>query len=158
MDVFQESLKYHAAEPAGKFSVEPTKPMNSQKDLSLAYSPGVAQPCLEINKGNGQKNLISLSGHRARAWAHKYDPALRSSERKHYLIFRKFERKTRLFTFGSFMTSSEIRQKPMNTRTKETSLLLFQMEPLFSVWETSALWPRSRSWRARPFFSKSLRR
>lgn len=50
MDVFQESLKYHAAEPAGKFSVEPTKPMNSQKDLSLAYSPGVAQPCLEINK------------------------------------------------------------------------------------------------------------
>ena len=55
MDVFQESLKYHAAEPAGKFSVEPTKPMNSQKDLSLAYSPGVAQPCLEINKGNGQR-------------------------------------------------------------------------------------------------------
>ena len=56
MDVFQESLKYHAAEPAGKFSVEPTKPMNSQKDLSLAYSPGVAQPCLEINKGNGLKS------------------------------------------------------------------------------------------------------
>jgi malate dehydrogenase (oxaloacetate-decarboxylating)(NADP+) len=55
MDVFQESLKYHAAEPAGKFSVEPTKPMNSQKDLSLAYSPGVAQPCLEISKGNGLK-------------------------------------------------------------------------------------------------------
>ena len=124
MDVFQESLKYHAAEPAGKFSVEPTKPMNSQKDLSLAYSPGVAQPCLEINKGNGQKTLfLNLGTEPGHGHTAKYDPALRSSERKHYLIFRKFERKTRLFTFGSFMTSSEIRQKPMNTRTKETSLL-----------------------------------
>ena len=66
MDVFQESLKYHAAEPAGKFSVEPTKPMNSQKDLSLAYSPGVAQPCLEISKENGLKIPISKFGHNAR--------------------------------------------------------------------------------------------
>jgi len=48
--IYQESLDYHRAEPYGKFSVEPTKPMNSQHDLSLAYSPGVAQPCLEIEK------------------------------------------------------------------------------------------------------------
>ena len=48
--LYQESLAYHRAEPRGKFSVEPTKPMNGQKDLSLAYSPGVAQPCLEIAK------------------------------------------------------------------------------------------------------------
>ena len=51
MDIYQESLAYHAAKPNGKFSVEPTKPMNTQHDLSLAYSPGVAQPCLEIEKG-----------------------------------------------------------------------------------------------------------
>lgn len=50
MDIYQESLAYHAAKPAGKFSVEPTKPMATQHDLSLAYSPGVAQPCLEIEK------------------------------------------------------------------------------------------------------------
>ena len=34
----------------GKFKIIPTKPMNNQRDLSLAYSPGVALPCLEINK------------------------------------------------------------------------------------------------------------
>ena len=49
-NLYEESLAYHRAEPKGKFSVEPTKPMNGQKDLSLAYSPGVAQPCLEIAK------------------------------------------------------------------------------------------------------------
>merc|ERR1712141_382249 len=49
-DLYQQSLEYHRAEPHGKFSVEPTKPMNTQKDLSLAYSPGVAQPWLEIAK------------------------------------------------------------------------------------------------------------
>merc|ERR1712062_122041 len=49
-DLYQQSLEYHRVEPHGKFSIEPTKPMKTQKDLSLAYSPGVAQPCLEINK------------------------------------------------------------------------------------------------------------
>ena len=49
-DIYQQSLEYHKAEPHGKFSVEPTKSMKTQKDLSLAYSPGVAQPCLEIAK------------------------------------------------------------------------------------------------------------
>lgn len=33
---------------AGKYKIVPTKPMNNQRDLSLAYSPGVAVPCLEI--------------------------------------------------------------------------------------------------------------
>jgi len=49
-NLYEESLAYHRAEPKGKFSVVPTKPMNGQKDLALAYSPGVAQPCLEIAK------------------------------------------------------------------------------------------------------------
>ena len=42
------ALEYHAADPPGKISVESTKPTSSQEDLSLAYSPGVAAPCLEI--------------------------------------------------------------------------------------------------------------
>lgn len=44
----QEALKYHASGRPGKIEVVPTKPTNSQRDLSLAYSPGVAEPCLRI--------------------------------------------------------------------------------------------------------------
>src|SRR5512145_1211640 len=43
-----EALEYHSSEPAGKVSVVPTKPCRTQHDLSLAYTPGVAVPCLEI--------------------------------------------------------------------------------------------------------------
>jgi malate dehydrogenase (oxaloacetate-decarboxylating)(NADP+) len=43
-----EALDYHSSEPAGKVSVVPTKPCRTQRDLSLAYTPGVAVPCLEI--------------------------------------------------------------------------------------------------------------
>jgi malate dehydrogenase (oxaloacetate-decarboxylating)(NADP+) len=44
----EEALAYHSSEPAGKVSVTPTKPCRTQRDLSLAYTPGVAVPCLEI--------------------------------------------------------------------------------------------------------------
>lgn len=44
----EEALEYHLAEPAGKIEVVPTKPCRTQRDLSLAYTPGVAVPCLEI--------------------------------------------------------------------------------------------------------------
>jgi len=43
-----EALRFHAEGRPGKLSVSPTKPMATQRDLSLAYSPGVAAPCLEI--------------------------------------------------------------------------------------------------------------
>jgi malate dehydrogenase (oxaloacetate-decarboxylating)(NADP+) len=46
----QDALDYHAQGRPGKIEVIPTKPYNSQRDLSLAYSPGVAEPCLEIAK------------------------------------------------------------------------------------------------------------
>ena len=45
-----EALAYHAEGRPGKIEVIPTKPYSTQKDLSLAYSPGVAEPCLEIEK------------------------------------------------------------------------------------------------------------
>ena len=44
----KESLEYHEAEPRGKIKVVPTKPHSTAHELSLAYSPGVAYPCLEI--------------------------------------------------------------------------------------------------------------
>ncbi len=44
----QEALDYHSQGRPGKIEVVPTKPYSSQRDLSLAYSPGVAEPCLRI--------------------------------------------------------------------------------------------------------------
>ena len=43
-----DTLKYHQQPKPGKIEVIPTKPSNSQRDLSIAYSPGVAEPCKEI--------------------------------------------------------------------------------------------------------------
>ena len=44
------ALDYHSVKPMGKLKVVATKPCATQADLSLAYSPGVAEPCLEIAK------------------------------------------------------------------------------------------------------------
>lgn len=46
----QDALDYHSQGKPGKIEVVPTKPYSSQRDLSLAYSPGVAEPCLKIAK------------------------------------------------------------------------------------------------------------
>ena len=45
----QDALDYHASGRAGKIEVRPTKPTQTQRDLTLAYSPGVAEPCREIH-------------------------------------------------------------------------------------------------------------
>ena len=44
----QEALDYHSQGRPGKIQVSPTKPFKNQRDLSLAYTPGVAEPCHEI--------------------------------------------------------------------------------------------------------------
>lgn len=61
------ALDYHQSEPKGKIEVIPSKPHSSQRDLSLAYSPGVAIPCLEIEKKpetvydyTGKGNLVAV--------------------------------------------------------------------------------------------------
>ena len=46
----QDALDYHSTGRPGKIAVVPTKPLTNQRDLSLAYSPGVAEPCLEIER------------------------------------------------------------------------------------------------------------
>ena len=63
----QEALDYHSQGREGKIEVVPTKPYSSQRDLSLAYSPGVAEPCLKIaeNKEDAYKytakgNLVAV--------------------------------------------------------------------------------------------------
>ena len=46
----EEALEYHSRAPKGKIEVLPSKPTATQRDLSLAYTPGVAEPCLAIEK------------------------------------------------------------------------------------------------------------
>src|ERR1700758_5211039 len=46
----QDALDYHSQGRPGKIEVIPTKPYSTQRDLTLAYSPGVVEPCLEIEK------------------------------------------------------------------------------------------------------------
>ena len=47
-DLEESALSYHSDQRPGKLQVSPTKPMSNQRDLSLAYSPGVAFPCMRI--------------------------------------------------------------------------------------------------------------
>jgi malate dehydrogenase (oxaloacetate-decarboxylating)(NADP+) len=63
----REALIYHAKPQPGKIKIVPTKPYSTQRDLALAYSPGVAEPCLEIakDKDNAYKytskgNLVAV--------------------------------------------------------------------------------------------------
>src|SRR5215469_1817322 len=48
----QEALDYHQGTRPGKVEVVSSKPCRTQRDLSLAYTPGVAEPCLEIEKNS----------------------------------------------------------------------------------------------------------
>lgn len=61
-ELSDNALNYHAYPVAGKISVTPTKSLSSQKDLALAYSPGVAYPCEEI-----AKNPLSAGQYTSRA-------------------------------------------------------------------------------------------
>ena len=63
----QQALDYHNGARPGKIEVTPTKPCRTQRDLSLAYTPGVAEPCLEIQKNpqdafkyTGRGNLVAV--------------------------------------------------------------------------------------------------
>ncbi|MFS4418388.1 NADP-dependent malic enzyme [Maribacter sp. 2307ULW6-5] len=57
-----EALIYHAKPQPGKIKVVPTKPYSTQRDLALAYSPGVAEPCLEINKNREEVYKYTSKG------------------------------------------------------------------------------------------------
>ncbi|HEX8349904.1 MAG TPA: malic enzyme-like NAD(P)-binding protein, partial [Hymenobacter sp.] len=63
----QDALNYHAQNPAGKIEVVPTKPVSTQLDLALAYSPGVAEPCkaiaanpADVYKYTAKGNLVGV--------------------------------------------------------------------------------------------------
>ncbi|MFZ3263263.1 MAG: NADP-dependent malic enzyme [Terriglobales bacterium] len=63
----QQALDYHSSGRPGKIEISPTKPCRTQRDLSMAYTPGVAQPCLAIHdnpqdafKYTGRANLVAV--------------------------------------------------------------------------------------------------
>jgi malate dehydrogenase (oxaloacetate-decarboxylating)(NADP+) len=63
----EDALEYHSRGRPGKIAVVPTKPLTNQRDLALAYSPGVAEPCLEIKatpddvyKYTAKGNLVAV--------------------------------------------------------------------------------------------------
>lgn len=56
------ALDYHEEGKPGKIEIVPTKPYASQHDLALAYSPGVAYPCLEIEKIRPMPTDIPIKG------------------------------------------------------------------------------------------------
>ncbi|WP_118193348.1 NADP-dependent malic enzyme [Albibacterium indicum] len=58
----QDALDYHSKGRPGKIEVVPTKPTNSQRDLSLAYSPGVAEPCLRISENKEDAYKYTAKG------------------------------------------------------------------------------------------------
>src|SRR6266480_6333553 len=66
-DIDNEALEYHFGGRPGKIEVVPTKPTATQRDLALAYTPGVAKPCLEIEsnpedvyKYTAKGNLVAV--------------------------------------------------------------------------------------------------
>ena len=58
----QDALDYHSQGRPGKIEVVPTKPYTTQRDLTLAYSPGVAEPCLEIEKNQEDAYKYTAKG------------------------------------------------------------------------------------------------
>ncbi|MFC6906460.1 NADP-dependent malic enzyme [Halalkalicoccus tibetensis] len=62
MSLEDDSLEYHEADPPGKIEIATTKPTNTQRDLSLAYSPGVAGPCRAIDEDPGEAYQYTAKG------------------------------------------------------------------------------------------------
>jgi malate dehydrogenase (oxaloacetate-decarboxylating)(NADP+) len=62
MGLDEDSLEYHASEPPGKLEISTTKPTNTQRDLSLAYSPGVAAPCEAIAEDPAEAYRYTAKG------------------------------------------------------------------------------------------------
>jgi len=58
----EDALNYHSMGRPGKIEVIPTKPHSTQRDLSLAYSPGVAEPCLAIKKNHEESYKYTAKG------------------------------------------------------------------------------------------------
>ncbi|HBT41328.1 MAG TPA: NADP-dependent malic enzyme, partial [Rhodospirillaceae bacterium] len=62
--MYQDALRMHARGRPGKMEISATKPLTTQRDLTLAYSPGVAAPCLEIQKDEAKGYAYTARGNK----------------------------------------------------------------------------------------------
>jgi malate dehydrogenase (oxaloacetate-decarboxylating)(NADP+) len=62
MGLDEDSLEYHRSDPPGKIEISTTKPTNTQRDLSLAYTPGVAEPCRHIRDNSEDAYQYTAKG------------------------------------------------------------------------------------------------
>ncbi|MFC3958119.1 NADP-dependent malic enzyme [Halovivax cerinus] len=62
MGLDEDALDYHRLDPPGKIEISTTKPTNTQRDLSLAYSPGVAAPCMDIHEDETDAYTYTAKG------------------------------------------------------------------------------------------------
>ena len=62
MGLDDDAREYHRGEPPGKLEISTTKPTNTQRDLSLAYSPGVAAPCRDIDDDSDRAYEYTMKG------------------------------------------------------------------------------------------------
>lgn len=60
--LYNEAMRMHASGKPGKIEIHPTKPLTTQRDLTLAYSPGVAGPCLAIHKDQNRVWELTARG------------------------------------------------------------------------------------------------
>ena len=61
-EIRRASLEYHRQHPPGKISVQPTKQLTNQRDLALAYTPGVAAACDEIVRDPREVSTLTARG------------------------------------------------------------------------------------------------
>jgi malate dehydrogenase (oxaloacetate-decarboxylating)(NADP+) len=62
MPLKEDALEYHSRRPAGKLEITPTKPCSTQRDLALAYTPGVAEPCRAIEENPDEAFRLTARG------------------------------------------------------------------------------------------------
>ena len=71
-DLKESALEYHRLPKPGKFEISPTKPMATQRDLALAYSPGVAAACDAIVADPNEARHLTLRGNLVRRNHQRY--------------------------------------------------------------------------------------
>jgi malic enzyme len=78
----KDALDYHRYPTPGKISVTPTKAMATQRDLGLAYSPGVAEACLAIAEDPREAGNLTARNNLRPAWPSPRIPARRATSRR----------------------------------------------------------------------------
>ena len=117
----QDALDYHANGRPGKIAVVPTKPLDNQRDLSLAYSPGVAEPCLEIERDPDDRLHLHREGKSRRASSPTAPPSSGSATSARSPASRSWRAKGISSSSSPTSTSSISRSAPRIPTTSSAS-------------------------------------